>query len=136
MEYSLALGMVRGGNDYADYLGMRDLDFKDEDVNSLAERVIVYIDEEADELFPRAFLADVTVTLEDGRVLHSRGYAPGSPENALSDEAVHEKFRRSYGASTASGTASEVEAMVATLETLNSADQLMSLLRSPIRNDK
>jgi 2-methylcitrate dehydratase PrpD len=130
MQYSLALGMVACGNGYADYLAMRDLDFKDEAVAGLADRVNVYIDEEADALFPKAFLADVSITLKDNTVLQARGYAPGSPENPLSDEAVYEKFRRSYGAAAATGTSEEVEQAVAGLETAASAAELMSLLRS------
>jgi 2-methylcitrate dehydratase PrpD len=112
------MAVVLGGNDFADYAA----------VTSLAERVRLEIDADADAAFPDRFLARVTVHHRDGRLLHRTAFASGSPEAPLGDEAVRAKFR-SVTASVAGETRTSTVVAVDRLAAGAPAGDVLAFLR-------
>lgn len=94
-QFSIALPLARGGNDYEHYWAAARDGFRDPLTRSLAERVRVALDEEADSEFPFVFSSRVTVTRTDGTQMSRYVRAPGFPPNPLSWTEVRGKFRRS-----------------------------------------
>ncbi|MCR2793270.1 MmgE/PrpD family protein [Microbacterium sp. zg.Y625] len=66
----------------------------DPDVQALAQRVTVHLDEAAQSAYPRERAAEVEITLQGGAVVRARVHHPlGEPENPLSDADIEDKFR-------------------------------------------
>jgi 2-methylcitrate dehydratase PrpD len=77
-------------------------------VTDLASRVDVEIDPEMDAIYPGRYAGVVTVTLTDGRRLRKRvDYSKGMPENPMSREDIHVKYR-SLAAAAVGARAAEI----------------------------
>jgi 2-methylcitrate dehydratase PrpD len=63
-------------------------------VTSLASRVDIEVDPEMDAIYPGRYAGIVTVVLTDGRRLQKRvDYSKGMPENPMTREEIHAKYR-------------------------------------------
>lgn len=92
---------------------------QDQRVLTLASKVRLERSEEADNMPPRAKTAFVDVICRDGRMLTSRvDYCSGEPENPLSPQQLHAKFRE------AAKHALKEQEMVSVIKTVDSLDQL------------
>lgn len=129
MEFSLAMTVALGGNDFPDYLAAEEAGYDLPAVRAVAERVRLELDAEADAAFPDAFFARVRMTLLDGRVLEQTAYASGSPDAPLSDEAIREKFRRNAGSVVGDERAAAIELAVARLADGAPARSVLATLR-------
>jgi 2-methylcitrate dehydratase PrpD len=90
-------------------------DFRDPETIALRERIEMVLDPEVDAAYPRRWIGKVTVTTQDGRVLHGRVDEPkGDPGNTLSREEITKKALQ---LAAFSGGASEAE-MAAAVERL------------------
>lgn len=94
LHYSVALALVRGGNDHEQYVTAEREGFNDHATRSLAERVEVELDPEADAAFPDAFYSRVTVARRNGPPLTRYTRAAGSRADPITIDQVREKFRR------------------------------------------
>lgn len=112
MEYSLAMLLVLGGAGFAEYFDAEQRGFQIPEVNYVAKKVRLELDEEADRLFPEKFFARVTVRRMDGSVLTRTAYALGSPDSPMSDDLVRDKFRRTVGQVRGDGRAAATERAV------------------------
>lgn len=64
----------------------------DETTNNLVQLVEVYIDEDANNVYPKERLAKLEILLKNGEILHSTVRNPlGEPDNPLSDEKLEQK---------------------------------------------
>ena len=85
-------------------------------VTDLASRVAIEVDPEMDAIYPGRYAGIVTVTLTDGRRLRKRvDFSKGMPENPMSLEEIHAKFR---SLATAAVGEPEAERLLARLVTL------------------
>ncbi|MDW4499691.1 MmgE/PrpD family protein [Sulfitobacter sp. D35] len=93
-QYSLAFALatlLRHGTVGPEHVSGAAL--RDPDVADLLPRIAVTEDARHSDRFPAARFADVTLTLTDGRILHSGDvHARGGPEAPLSDEEIAAKF--------------------------------------------
>jgi 2-methylcitrate dehydratase PrpD len=68
-------------------------DFHNPRVIEIMDKVLNYIDPEAEAAFPQHYIAIVTMTLKDGTQLKARvDYPRGDPENRPTTAELHEKF--------------------------------------------
>ena len=77
--------------------GMAEFDgyFSDSTARTFLERVRMVLDPEVDAAYPNRWIGKVSVTLQDGRVLHGRVDEPkGDPGNTLSRQEIDVKARR------------------------------------------
>ena len=115
MEFSLAMAVVMEGNDFSDYSAAERAGYRLPDVTTLAERIRLELDNEADGAFPEHFYARVRVRHRDGRWLERTAYATGSPDAPMDGEAVRSKFRRTAEVVVGGERADAVERAVARL---------------------
>ncbi|MEV1128698.1 MmgE/PrpD family protein [Agromyces sp. NPDC049794] len=88
VHHAIAMRLAAGGNDPAHYRRFED----GLAVAHLADLVRLEVDEEAERVFPRRLLAEVSLVTAHGTVTR-RAEAPGSPGNPMSREQTTEKFR-------------------------------------------
>lgn len=93
LEYSLAMQLVLGANDFGAYSRAEEANYDLPEVSQIAERVTLVRDAEAEAHFPERFVARVRVQRSDGTTVERRADAPGSPAAPASDEAIRAKFR-------------------------------------------
>ena len=95
MPYILAVTIFDGACGLAQFT---DEKIADPAVLALAAKVKLVPDAEADKLSPKTKTTFVDITLRDGRVLSSRvDYCKGEPENFLSQDEIHRKFKTAVG---------------------------------------
>ena len=96
---------------------------------SLAGKVRLVPDAEADKLSPKTKTTFVDVSLRDGRVLHSRvDYCKGEPENFLTREEIHRKFKTAGAGVLPDQRLDDIVATAERLESLKNLPQLTNLL--------
>jgi 2-methylcitrate dehydratase PrpD len=94
LEYSLAMALVLGGNDFARYVQAERDGYRDPAVLAVAERVRLEHDDESEAAFPERFFARVRVTRRDGSTVERARDATGSPEAPMSEADIRDKYRR------------------------------------------
>ena len=112
MQFSLAMTLAGGGNDFADYQAAAAAEYADPAVLALADRVRLELDERADAAFPDHFLARVTVRRRSGGTVERWAYATGSPDAPMDAAAIRAKFRRMAAGVVGEDGAARVEAAV------------------------
>jgi len=91
LPYILAVTIVDGNCGLAQFT---DEKIADPVILSLAKKVRLVPDAEADKLSPKTKTTFVDISLRDGQVLHSRvDYCKGEPENFLGQEEIRHKFK-------------------------------------------
>ena len=124
LPYLLAVILVKGRAGLAEFT---DEAAKDEDVLSLASRVSYEIDPSID--YPRQFIGDVGIRLDDGRYVHERQDRPrGGPDLPMSREEIEAKFRGNAGLAIPDERARRVVEHAANLAALPSLAPLMESL--------
>jgi len=76
------------------HAGLREFDanFQSESTKALRDKVVMALDAEVDSAYPKRWIGKVTVTTNDGRVLHGRVDEPkGDPGNTLSRQEITDK---------------------------------------------
>jgi len=76
------------------HAGLREFDanFQSESTKALRDKVVMELDAEVDSAYPKRWIGKVTVTTNDGRVLHGRVDEPkGDPGNTLSRQEITDK---------------------------------------------
>jgi 2-methylcitrate dehydratase PrpD len=76
------------------HAGLREFDanFQSESTKALRDKVVMELDVEVDSAYPKRWIGKVTVTTNDGRVLHGRVDEPkGDPGNTLSRQEITDK---------------------------------------------
>lgn len=87
----------------------------------LASRVEVEVDPEMDAVYPERYAGIVSIVLDDGRRLRKRvDYSKGMPENRMTIEDLHAKFRSLAGA--AVGTEAAASLLDRTIRIFDTAD--------------
>ena len=96
-QYILPVRLVTGRNSYLDLFD--DMRRRDPEIARLSRSTTVTRDRgEFDRTFPDRYSGEVTLTLTDGSQLRARrDTARGYPDAALSDDALHDKFRMLVG---------------------------------------
>ncbi len=90
LHFNTALRFFKGANDYSDYTLET---MRDPKISNLAHRVRLMLDDEAQALYPRRYVAKVAVKLRDGREFRERvDFAKGFPENPMTDADLERKF--------------------------------------------
>ena len=112
MEFSLAMTLAAGGNDFADYQAAAASGYADPAVLGIADRVRLELDPRADAAFPDHFLARVTVRRRDGSTVERWAYATGSADAPMNAAAVRDKFRRMTGGVVGADRARAIEAAI------------------------
>ncbi len=125
-QYVLALAAWRG---YVDFYDILNDQRADERIQSLSERVEVIGDDETDRTYPDLYRSIITVRTKRGKSYERDIRHPkGSPENPVSREVLHEKFRMLTKGIVDDGRAVEITSMVENLENLNDIGALAKLL--------
>ena len=76
------------------HAGLREFDanFQSEETKLVRDKVVMALDAEVDSAYPKRWIGKVTVTTNDGRVLHGRVDEPkGDPGNTLSRQEITDK---------------------------------------------
>ena len=127
LPFSIALRLVAGGNDPADYAEER---LGDPTVQALEDLVSVVEDELAEKERGKRFTAVVTLTTTTGHEYRERVTgALGTPDNPMSTDQVDEKFHRLADPVIGAGRAAEVTAAVHDIERIADVSDLTALLR-------
>lgn len=96
-QHAVAMNLVLGGNDPDHYARLRQAGFDLPEVTSLAERVRLEVDAEAEAAFPKRLFARVTARLAGGGELSRLAEARGTPNLPLTMTEIQDKFRRLAG---------------------------------------
>lgn len=92
LHFGLGMVAILGGAQAKDYRQAQAVGFELPDVIDFARRVKVFLDDEADGLFPQHFFARVRVDTNDGAHLERALYAPGSSDNPITEEQLLRKL--------------------------------------------
>ena len=121
LPYLLAAIVVKGRVGLAEFT---DVAVRDPHVLQVAERVTYELDAAID--YPRQFVGDVEITLNDGRVLRARQDRPrGGPDMPMSQGELEAKFR---GNATLAMSAAQSERVIRTVNGLASGGALADLM--------
>ena len=124
LPYLLAVILIKGRAGLAEFT---DEAVADEAVLALAARASYEVDPSID--YPRQFIGDVTVVLDDGRRLHEHQDRPrGGPDFPMSPEEMEAKFRGNAELALSAAEARRVADHAARLETLPGLAPLMASL--------
>src|SRR5262249_44066375 len=124
LPYLLAVILIKGRAGLAEFT---DEAVADEAVLALAARASSEVDPSID--YPRQFIGDVTVVLDDGRRLHEHQDRPrGGPDFPMSPEEMEVKFRGNAELALSAAEARRVADHAARLETLPGLAPLMASL--------
>ncbi len=124
LPYLLAVILVKGRAGLAEFT---DEAARDEAVLQVASRVSYEIDPSID--YPRQFIGDVTIRLDDGRLLEERQDRPrGGPDLPMTWEEMEAKFRGNATLAVSEARASRVVEAVARLDRLERLAPLMESL--------
>ena len=124
LPYLLAVILVKGRAGLAEFT---DEAARDEAVLQVASRVSYEIDPSID--YPRQFIGDVTIRLDDGRLLEARQDRPrGGPDLPMTWEEMEAKFRGNAILAISEERASRVVEAVARLDRLERLAPLMESL--------
>jgi len=96
-QSKFSMGTVLGLVARFGHAGLVEFDqhFNAADTVALRERVEMVLDDEVDRAYPARWIGKVTVTTNDGRVLHGRVDEPkGDPGNTLSRDEITAKAQR------------------------------------------
>lgn len=127
IPYAVAVALARGEVALAEF---GDDARTDAAIRALTRAVIVEVDDAAQQLYPKARPATVTLTLRDGRTLRRTVEQPyGEPANPMTDEALAGKFHALVDPVLGAGAASELIDAVWELSGLDFLDQADTLLR-------
>jgi 2-methylcitrate dehydratase PrpD len=124
-QAKFSMGTVLGLIAHYAYAGVTEFEahFRADEVAAFREKVTMEFDEAVDAAYPARWIGKVTVTTNDGRVLHGLVNEPkGDPGNTLSREEISDKLRRLVAFS---GALSDDE----TTQLLETAWQVLSLSR-------
>ena len=121
LPYLLAAIVVKGRVGLAEFT---DVAVRDPHVLQVAERVTYELDAAID--YPRQFVGDVEITLNDGRVLRARQDRPrGGPDMPMSQGDLEAKFR---GNATLGMSAAQAERVIRTVNGLATGGALADLM--------
>src|SRR5438876_5834069 len=124
LPYLLAVILVKGRAGLAEFT---DEAARDEAVLQVASRVSYEIDQSID--YPRQFIGDVTIRLDDGRLLEERQDRPrGGPDLPMTWEEMEAKFRGNATLAVSEARAARVVEAVARLDQLERLAPLMESL--------
>jgi 2-methylcitrate dehydratase PrpD len=124
LPYLLAVILVKGRAGLAEFT---DEAVEDEAVLGVASRVSYEIDPNID--YPRQFIGDVTIRLDDGRLLEERQDRPrGGPDLPMTGEEIEAKFRGNATLAISDERASRIVEAVARLDRLERLAPLMESL--------
>src|SRR2546426_1853850 len=124
LPYLLAVILVKGRAGLAEFT---DEAARDEAVLQVASRVSYEIDPSID--YPRQFIGDVTIRLDDGRLLEERQDRPrGGPDLPMTWEEMEAKFRGNATLAVSEARAARVVEAVARLDRLERLAPLMESL--------
>lgn len=129
LEYSLAMTLVLGANDFAAYSHAEEAGYELPEVTRIAERVRLVPDAAAEEVFPERFLARVRVTRNDGSTVERQADATGSPAAPIGEDAIRAKFRSIATTVVGEERADATEAAVARLFDGGPVRQVLAELR-------
>ena len=126
MPYILAVTISDGACGLAQFTNEK---IKDPAILSLAKKVRLVPDAEADKLSPKTKTTFVDLSLRDGRVLHSRvDYCKGEPENFPSRDEIRRKFKTAASGVLPDKRLDEIIGSAEHLETIGDLRALTKLL--------
>ncbi|MFC1974408.1 MmgE/PrpD family protein [Chloroflexota bacterium] len=126
LPFSLALTLIKGSNSLKDY---SEENLKDAELLSLAGKVRIEIDKEANTVYPLKRGDLVTIKLKNGTSYQERVYYPkGWPENPMTKEELEDKFRGLASVVLPEDRVEEIIKVVNRLEDVGEVCTLMGLL--------
>jgi 2-methylcitrate dehydratase PrpD len=126
LPYILAVTIIDGACGLAQFTEEK---IADPTVLSLAKKVRLVPDAEADKLSPKTKTTFVDVSLCGGRALHSRvDYCKGEPENFLTREEIRTKFKKAAAGVLPDRRLDEIVAVAERLELVRDLRELTQLL--------
>jgi len=129
IPYAVAVALARGHVALAEF---GDEARADTDILRLTKAVTVRVDDGAQELYPKARPATLTLRLRDGRTVRTTVDQPyGEPANPMSDESLAGKFHALVDPVLGAATADELVDAVWSFTGLGFLDRADTALRSP-----
>ena len=126
LPYAIACGILKGRESIFEFT---DESIKDPEVAKLAAKVKWELDPKAEEVYPKAYPATVTVKMKNGKTYTSHvDYPKGDPERPVSFAEVGEKFRLLAGQTIGKSKVERVIDYCANLEKLDNVNTLISSL--------
>jgi 2-methylcitrate dehydratase PrpD len=102
--------------------------YKDKKIIEIMDRVVNYIDPEAEAVYPQHYKAAVTMVLRDGTSLNaSVDYPKGDPENRPTPKELHDKFRDLAGMALAEQKVEPLLRALTQLDTVKKIGKLTAL---------
>lgn len=130
-QFSLALRLAFGSNDYHAYQRAMTAGGPDPRLVSIARKVRMEWDEECQNAFPGQYMAKLKVRMHDGKTHEASALSKGSPGNPMSRSEVEDKFISNALVVLSEPRAFELLEMLNNVERLRATSELTSLLRSP-----
>jgi 2-methylcitrate dehydratase PrpD len=127
-QYVLAVGAATGGVAIDDILSDRSEELE---IGRLIRCTCVVADDELDKAYPERYESVVVLTRASGGKLTRRSsWARGTPQNPLTDEEVHDKFRRLAAYRISEEGVSRIQAWVGNAENQPNSAELARLLQT------
>jgi 2-methylcitrate dehydratase PrpD len=128
-QFSLALRLASGSNDYHAYQHAMAAGAPDPALVAIAHKVRMEWDEECQDAFPAQYMAKLTVRTRDGKTYQTSAFSKGSPGNPMSRSEVEDKFISNALVVLPEPRAFELLEMLNNVERLLATSELTGLLK-------
>ena len=125
-RFGLALRLIKGSNDYADY---SEKNLKDPDLLAMAKRIKYVVNEEMSKAPVGSAPSSVTVKLKNGNIFAKRvDFGKGTIQNPMTKKEIEDKFRGLASMVLPNSRVDKIKGMIDNLEELGNIQTIMRLL--------
>jgi 2-methylcitrate dehydratase PrpD len=125
-RFGLALRLIKGSNDYADY---NEKNLKDPDLLAMAKRIKYVVNEEMSKAPVGSAPSSVTVKLKNGNIFAKRvDFAKGTIQNPMTKKEIEDKFRGLASMVLPFSRVDKIKGMIDNLEELGNIQTIMRLI--------